>query len=60
MIHTPTTANILAPGAKLKAVVLDPNNASLLERFAVTRQRQKAILKLKEVDPKSLQLVVRL
>jgi shikimate kinase len=42
----------------LKAVVLGPNNASLLERFAVTRQRQKTILKLKEVDPKSLQIVI--
>jgi hypothetical protein len=60
MMHTPTTVSILAPGAKLEALVLDPKNPSLLQRFAVTRQRQKAILKLKEVDPKSLQLVVRL
>lgn len=51
---------ILVPNAKLSAVKLSENSATIIKRISETKQKQADVLKLKEVDQDRLRMVVQL
>jgi hypothetical protein len=51
---------ILVKDAKLEAVKLNENNATVTKLIDETKQKQVEVLKLKEVDQETLRMVVQL